>query len=126
MCIIHSDISFIYSSNIIGMENLFERVIPFNIPICKQNLSISNVPTKYLEYALYFMEESVESVIKTDSTFYVDVLKYRKFPMEEWALIIKKNPFLLKHPIAMHKRYVQVCQNQNDIYKLMLQGIRAA
>jgi len=45
-------------------------------------------------------------------------LKGMEMTTEEWIMIIKKNPHLIKSPIAIRGSKAIVCETPTDIYKL--------
>jgi arsenate reductase (glutaredoxin) len=50
--------------------------------------------------------------------YYQANIKGRDFDMDDWVQIIKKNPQILKSPIAMKGQKAVICTTPSDIYRL--------
>ncbi len=57
--------------------------------------------------------------------YYREHIKGRDFNMTGWLEIIRKNPFLLRAPIAMRGDRAIFCERPTDIYKLTQEGVAA-
>ena len=50
--------------------------------------------------------------------YYQKHIRGREFTMNGWLDIVRRNPFLLKDPIALRGGRAVVCKNPTDIYRL--------
>ena len=57
--------------------------------------------------------------------YYQEHLKGREFDEEGWINVIRRNPELLKAPIAVRGGKAVLCLTPTDIYKLSNPGVRA-
>ena len=50
--------------------------------------------------------------------YYQENIRGREFDDEDWLNVLKKNPNLIKSPIAVNGKKAILCQTPTDIYKL--------
>jgi arsenate reductase len=50
--------------------------------------------------------------------YYQENIKGKEFDDEDWLNVLKRNPHLIKSPIAMKGNKAILCQTPTDIYKL--------
>ena len=59
-----------------------------------------------------------KQLLNKSHPYYKAHIKGRDFNMSGWLEIIRKNPFLLRAPIAMRGSKAVFCEQPTDIYKL--------
>ncbi|MCI5080376.1 MAG: hypothetical protein MRY78_01720 [Saprospiraceae bacterium] len=57
--------------------------------------------------------------------YYQEHIRGREFTEECWAKVLKKNPDLIKAPIAIRGRKVILCNTPTDIYRLLNKHVPA-
>lgn len=84
----------------------------------KQDLDQSKISTTLFKIILEKLQLRPKDLLNKSDTFYQDNIRGRDFADEEWLSLLKKNPQLLKAPIAMYRGNVVLCQTPTDILKL--------
>jgi len=64
------------------------------------------------------LDKHPKEIMNKAHPYYVANIKGKEFDMDDWVQVIKKNPQILKSPIAMKGQRAIVCSTPSDIYKL--------
>ncbi|NNE27562.1 MAG: glutaredoxin [Saprospiraceae bacterium] len=64
------------------------------------------------------LEMHPKDLLNKADPYYQSNLRGREFELEDWLNVLKRNPGLIKSPIAVSGRKAVLCTTPTDIYKL--------
>jgi arsenate reductase (glutaredoxin) len=85
----------------------------------RQEIHNAEISETILRQLLSRLNVSPKEILNKAHSYYKEVIKGRDFTDQEWLCILRKNPTLLKCPIATYRNQTVLCQTPTDIFKLL-------
>jgi regulatory protein spx len=96
-----------------------------NIPFKERNLIREPLKKDEIKYILQLTEIGTEEIISTRSKAFQKLdLKIETLSMKELYVMIEKQPSMLRHPIIVDKKRLQVGFNENEIRRFLPRSVR--
>lgn len=98
-----------------------------NIPYVERNIYTDPLKRDELKEILRLTENGTEDIISTRSKAYADLdVDISELSMEEFYNLIEKEPGLLRRPIILDDRRLQIGYNDDEIRRFLPREVRAA
>lgn len=98
-----------------------------NIPYVERNIYTDPLKRDELKEILRLTENGTEDIISTRSKAYADLdVDISELSMEEFYDLIEKEPGLLRRPIILDDRRLQIGYNDDEIRRFLPREVRAA
>ncbi len=114
-----NELTFLYNKSKELDRKALAMAHTLGVKINRQELSTVRVSESLFVLFLEKLKTDPKSIVDKSNPYYQKELRGRDFNMQEWFQIIKRNPRLLKAPLAMYKGKVAICQSPNDILRLV-------
>lgn len=96
-----------------------------NIPYVEKNIFNELLSTQEIKDILKMTEEGTEEIISTRSKTYEELdMDLDSLPLRELYEVIKKNPGLLRRPIIIDDKRLQVGYNEDEIRRFLPRKVR--
>ncbi|MDF2557083.1 MAG: ArsR family transcriptional regulator [Bacillales bacterium] len=96
-----------------------------NIPYVEKNIFNELMSIQEIKDILKMTEEGTEEIISTRSKTYEDLdLDLDSIPLKELYDVIQKNPGLLRRPIIIDDKRLQVGYNEDEIRRFLPRKVR--
>lgn len=97
-----------------------------NIPFKEQNIFSEPLTTNEIKQMLQMTENGTEDIISKRSKAYRQLkVNLDELPMKEMFELIRKTPGLLRRPIIMDDKRLQVGYNEDEIRRFLPRQVRA-
>ncbi|WP_283584316.1 transcriptional regulator Spx [Limosilactobacillus difficilis] len=97
-----------------------------NIPFKEQNIFSEPLTTNEIKQMLQMTENGTEDIISKRSKAYRQLkVNLDELPMKEMFELIRKTPGLLRRPIIMDDKRLQVGYNEDEIRRFLSRQVRA-
>ncbi|MCC5915785.1 MAG: hypothetical protein JJU02_00515 [Cryomorphaceae bacterium] len=114
----HNEITLLYRAS----DPRDKRVVPYAMSLCskinKQDLETMNISATLFDVMVEMLGCSPKELINKADPEYQSKHRGHEYTPEMWFAAMKKNPNLLKAPIAMYKKKIVVCHNPSDVLRL--------
>lgn len=97
-----------------------------NIPFKERNIMADPLSRDEIKEILRLTENGTEEIISTRSKAYQKLnIDLEKLPLERLFAIIEQNPGLLKRPIMLDDKRLQVGYNEDEIRSFLPRSVRS-
>ena len=85
-----------------------------------KSFSYDQSPSSHMSWQMILKSLDVhpKDILNKAHPYYQEHIRGREFDEESWLKIIKRNPEIIKAPIAVRGERAIVCHNPTDIYRL--------
>lgn len=97
-----------------------------NIPFKERNIFSEPLSVNEIKQILQMTEDGTEEIISKRSKVYQDLdVDLDELPLKELFALIRQNPGLLRRPIIMDDKRLQVGYNEDEIRRFLPRDVRA-
>lgn len=97
-----------------------------NIPFKERNIFSEPLSVNEIKQILQITEDGTEEIISKRSKVYQDLdVDLDELPLKELFALIRQNPGLLRRPIIMDDKRLQVGYNEDEIRRFLPRDVRA-
>lgn len=97
-----------------------------NIPFEERNIFSNPLNVDEIKQILQMTEDGTEEIISKRSKIFQDLdIDLDELPLQKLYTLIQKNPGLLRRPIMMDSKRLQVGYNEDDIRRFLPRDVRA-
>ena len=97
-----------------------------NIPFEERNIFSNPLNVDEIKQILQMTEDGTEEIISKRSKIFQDLdIDLDELPLQKLYTLIQKNPGLLRRPIMMDSKRLQVGYNQDEIRRFLPRDVRA-
>ena len=97
-----------------------------NIPFEERNIFSNPLNVDEIKQILQMTEDGTEEIISKRSNIFQDLdIDLDELPLQKLYTLIQKNPGLLKRPIMMDSKRLQVGYNEDEIRRFLPRDVRA-
>lgn len=97
-----------------------------NIPFEERNIFSNPLNVDEIKQILQMTEDGTEEIISKRSKIFQDLdINLDELPLQKLYTLIQKNPGLLKRPIMMDSKRLQVGYNEDEIRRFLPRDVRA-
>lgn len=97
-----------------------------NIPFEERNIFSNPLNVDEIKQILQMTEDGTEEVISKRSKIFQDLdIDLDELPLQKLYTLIQKNPGLLRRPIMMDSKRLQVGYNEDEIRRFLPRDVRA-
>ena len=97
-----------------------------NIPFEERNIFSNPLNVDEIKQILQMTEDGTEEIISKRSKIFQDLdIDLDELPLQKLYTLIQKNPSLLKRPIMMDSKRLQVGYNEDEIRRFLPRDVRA-
>ncbi len=75
-------------------------------------------PTRW-QFILNALDLPPKAILNKAHPHYQEFIRGRTFSPQDWLFILVKHPEMVRAPIAVKDRTAVLCENPNDIYKIL-------
>lgn len=97
-----------------------------NIPFEERNIFFNPLNVDEIKQILQMTEDGTEEIISKRSKIFQDLdIDLDELPLQKLYTLIQKNPGLLRRPIMMDSKRLQVGYNEDEIRRFLPRDVRA-
>lgn len=97
-----------------------------NIPFEERNIFSNSLNVDEIKQILQMTEDGTEEIISKRSKIFQDLdIDLDELPLQKLYTLIQKNPGLLRRPIMMDSKRLQVGYNEDEIRRFLPRDVRA-
>ena len=97
-----------------------------NIPFEERNIFSNPLNVDEIKQILQMTEDGTEEIISKRSKIFQDLdIDLDELPLQKLYTLIQKNPGMLKRPIMMDSKRLQVGYNEDEIRRFLPRDVRA-
>ena len=97
-----------------------------NIPFEERNIFSNPLNVDEIKQILQMTEDGTEEIISKRSKIFQDLdIDLDELPLQKLYTLIQKNPGLLRRPIIMDSKRLQVGYNEDEISRFLPRDVRA-
>ena len=97
-----------------------------NIPFEERNIFSNPLNVDEIKQILQMTEDGTEEIISKRSKIFQDLdIDLDQLPLQKLYTLIQKNPGLLRRPIMMDSKRLQVGYNEDEIRRFLPRDVRA-
>ena len=97
-----------------------------NIPYAERNIFSDPLSVDELKQILQMTEDGTEEIISTRSKVYHDLhVNIDDLPLKDLLDLVQRHPGLLRRPIVMDEKRLQVGNNEDEIRRFLPHEVRA-
>ncbi|MCP0887750.1 transcriptional regulator SpxA [Ligilactobacillus sp. WILCCON 0076] len=97
-----------------------------DIPFAERNIFSEPLKINEIKQILQMTEDGTEEIVSKRSKAYLDLnVDIDELPLQELFDLIQKNPGLLRRPIIMDDKRLQVGYNEDEIRRFLPREVRA-
>lgn len=97
-----------------------------NIPFKERNIFSNPLNADEIKQILQMTEDGTEEIISKRSKIFQDLdIDLDELPLQKLYTLIQKNPGLLRRPIMMDSKRLQVGYNEDEIRRFLPRDVRA-
>ena len=97
-----------------------------NIPFEERNIFAKPLKIDEIKQILQMTEDGTEEIISKRSKIFQDLdIDLDELPLQKLYTLIQKNPGLLRRPIIMDSKRLQVGYNEDEIRRFLPRDVRA-
>lgn len=97
-----------------------------NIPFEERNIFSNPLNVDEIKQILQMTEDGTEEIISKRSKIFQDLdIDLNELPLQKLYTLIQKNPGLLRRPIIMDSKRLQVGYNEDEIRRFLPRDVRA-
>ncbi len=97
-----------------------------NIPFEERNIFSNPLNVNEIKQILQMTEDGTEEIISKRSKIFQDLdIDLDELPLQKLYTLIQKNPGLLRRPIMMDSKRLQVGYNEDEIRRFLPRDVRA-
>ena len=97
-----------------------------DIPFTERNIFSNPLSIDEIKQILQMTEDGTEEIISKRSKIFQDLdIDLDELPLQKLYTLIQKNPGLLKRPIMMDSKRLQVGYNEDEIRRFLPRDVRA-
>lgn len=97
-----------------------------NIPFEERNIFSNPLNVDEIKQILQMTEDGTEEIISKRSKIFQDLdIDLDELPLQKLYTLIQKNPVLLRRPIIMDSKRLQVGYNEDEIRRFLPRDVRA-
>ena len=97
-----------------------------NIPFEERNIFSNPLNVDEIKQILQMTEDGTEDIISKRSKIFQDLdIDLDELPLQKLYTLIQKNPGLLRRPIMMDSKRLQVGYNEDEIRRFLPRDVRA-
>lgn len=97
-----------------------------NIPFKERNIFSNPLNVDEIKQILQMTEDGTEEIISKRSKIFQDLdIDLDELPLQKLYTLIQKNPGLLRRPIMMDSKRLQVGYNEDEIRRFLPRDVRA-
>lgn len=97
-----------------------------NIPFEERNIFSNPLDVDEIKQILQMTEDGTEEIISKRSKIFQDLdIDLDELPLQKLYTLIQKNPGLLRRPIIMDSKRLQVGYNEDEIRRFLPRDVRA-
>lgn len=97
-----------------------------NIPFEERNIFSNPLNVDEIKQILQMTEDGTEEIISKRSKIFQDLdINLDELPLQKLYTLIQKNPGLLRRPIIMDSKRLQVGYNEDEIRRFLPRDVRA-
>lgn len=97
-----------------------------NIPFEERNIFSNPLNVDEIKQILQMTEDGTEEIISKRSKIFQDLdIDLDELPLQKLYILIQKNPGLLRRPIMMDSKRLQVGYNEDEIRRFLPRDVRA-
>ena len=97
-----------------------------NIPFEERNIFSNPLNVDEIKQILQMTEDGTEEIISKRSKIFQDLdIDLDELPLQKLYTLIQKNPGLLRRPIMMDSKRLQVVYNEDEIRRFLPRDVRA-
>ena len=97
-----------------------------NIPFEERNIFSNPLNVDEIKQILQMTEDGTEEIISKRSKIFQDLdIDLDELPLQKLYTLIQKNPGLLRRPIIMDSKRIQVGYNEDEIRRFLPRNVRA-
>ena len=97
-----------------------------NIPFEERNIFSNPLNVDEIKQVLQMTEDGTEEIISKRSKIFQDLdIDLDELPLQKLYTLIQKNPGLLRRPIIMDSKRLQVGYNEDEIRRFLPRDVRA-
>lgn len=97
-----------------------------NIPFEERNIFSNPLNVDEIKQILQITEDGTEEIISKRSKIFQDLdIDLDELPLQKLYTLIQKNPGLLRRPIIMDSKRLQVGYNEDEIRRFLPRDVRA-
>lgn len=97
-----------------------------NIPFEERNIFSNPLNVDEIKQILQMTEDGTEEIISKRSKIFQDLdIDLDELPLQKLYTLIQKNPGLLRRPIIMDSKRLQVGYNEDEIRRFLPRDVRA-
>lgn len=98
----------------------------YNIPFEERNIFSNPLNVDEIKQILQMTEDGTEEIISKRSKIFQDLdIDLDELPLQKLYTLIQKNPGLLRRPIIMDSKRLQVGYNEDEIRRFLPRDVRA-
>jgi len=96
-----------------------------NLPFVERNIFQERLTVAEIKEILSMTEEGTDEIISTRSRAYDELdIDFDALPLQQLYLVIQENPGVLKRPIIMDHKRLQIGYHEDEIRRFMPRKIR--
>lgn len=97
-----------------------------NIPYVERNIYTESLSLQEIKEILRMTEEGTEDIVSTRSKAYADLnLEISELPLNDFFKIVQEYPGLLRRPIMIDEKRLQIGFNEDEIRRFLPREVRA-
>ena len=97
-----------------------------NIPYIERNIYTESLTLQEIKEILRMTEEGTEDIVSTRSKAYADLdVELSELPLNDFFKIVQQHPGLLRLPIIIDEKRLQIGFNEDEIRRFLPREVRA-
>lgn len=97
-----------------------------NIPYTERNIYTESLTLQEIKEILRMTEEGTEDIVSTRSKAYADLdVELSELPLNDFFKIVQQHPGLLRRPIIIDEKRLQIGFNEDEIRRFLPREVRA-
>lgn len=113
------EITLLYNSEHEKDRKTLACALTLNCRINRQDLRTVRVSDTLFELMMQRLESNGQSIFNKADPFYQKTIRGRALVNSDYLGYLKRNPSLLRSPLAMYRQKVVQCNTPTDIYKVL-------
>lgn len=96
-----------------------------NIPYTERNIYTESLTLQEIKEILRMTEEGTEDIVSTRSKAYADLdVELSELPLNDFFKIVQQHPGLLRRPIIIDEKRLQIGFNEDEIRRFLPREVR--
>lgn len=115
----NDEVTLIYNGTHERDRKTLACALSLNRPVNKQDITTVRVSQTLFEFMMEHLGDKGRDILNKSDPYYQEHMKGKRLTNSEYLEYLRRNPDLLRAPIAMFKNKVVVCNTPTDIYKVL-------